>query len=539
MEVILCIFSEPYKNIAKKYFDQNGIHYSSAQNFDDLMHNTNDIHNNLIAIECDGTDQEFHKNLARLRSIYQHSEIICLFHPAAVRHAPEFVNRKLINGFGILPVDECEFSQIISNFLEPRIVIHQIIENITDKEYVIKDILSMEYIYDLIYGNITRVNMLNEISKLMGLERVPQIVLTIQCDDFWNKCEFMDNRERYSVKRKILNNIRYVIDNKCRGVASTLIGTDKIVVLIDCHPIEGIEAEDFAYQIANDIKMIVKEKTPYTVSIGISNYCMDYKKLWNAFEESFRALSYSFVRGDDSVIRHNDNKAADIFNYQTYFDQFEQNLIKSISKPVDDRRTFSLEEICEIMTLSNYRPEIIKSIIIKILLGVVQYCYNLGMDFNLLSKIMIDFMVEILKTNSLKNIENICECVLESMSLEIQKLRKQDKWVVMQGAETYINKYYSADLSLEEVADVFNVSQYHFSRIFKSYFGVNYIQYLTNIRIEKSKELLVESDMTIEAISSKIGYSEVAYFSRVFKNAVGVSPRQYRNQNREQKSTNS
>ena len=184
------------------------------------------------------------------------------------------------------------------------------------------------------------------------------------------------------------------------------------------------------------------------------------------------------------------------------------------------------------MAISNYNPEIIKSIIIKTFLGVVQYCYTIGVDFNRLSKVMIDFMVEILKTNSLKKIEIIGERFLSNMAFEVQELRNLDRSIMMQAANAYIEKYYNMDLTLNEVADVCSISRYHFSRLFKNYNGMNFIQYLTKVRIDKAKHLLLESDAIVEIIAEKVGYHEAAYFCRMFKKMEGITPKQYRHKDR-------
>lgn len=97
-----------------------------------------------------------------------------------------------------------------------------------------KDILSMEYIHDLIYGHLERLTKLQPMFGLMEIEINPQIILTIVYDDFWTICEHHHNSYRYKMKRNLLNRTREVLRLGMKGIATTLIGTDKVVVVLDC-----------------------------------------------------------------------------------------------------------------------------------------------------------------------------------------------------------------------------------------------------------------------------------------------------------------
>lgn len=528
MDVIVQVYTDFIIEMTRNYFNKNKITCNCATNEEEIISILSRCGKCLLVLEADKSIMEFKNLLIKAKATNRLCEIIGLFHSDYYESIPLFVNSKLVDGIGFIPMSDNDFENLVNTYVNPKKITNQLMENILDKDYVIKDILSMEYIYDLIYGNTSRINTLREISTLMGLEKVPQLALTLMCDDFWNKCENLNNRERYNIKRKILNTVRNAIENKCRGVASTLVGTDKIVVLIDCYPMEERNAENFATEIAKGIKEYVKERTSYTVTIGISRFYKDYRQLWKAYEESFRALTYSFIRGDDSIIRYDDTKSADNMDYQKYLNQFEQNLIRGISSGNNGGLEVSFEDICKFLILNNYNPEVIKSIIIKILFAVVQYCYNIGVDFNLLSKEMIVLMVEILKTNSFKKIEDMGERFLESVACEVKELNNRDKNTVMNAASAYINKYYFTNITLEELADVCGLSHFHFSRVFKKHYGVSFIQYLINIRIENAKRMLLESNETVEVIAERVGFREVGYFSRTFKRVIGMSPSQFR-----------
>jgi AraC-like DNA-binding protein len=91
----------------------------------------------------------------------------------------------------------------------------------------------------------------------------------------------------------------------------------------------------------------------------------------------------------------------------------------------------------------------------------------------------------------------------------------------------YIQDNYRTNMSLESCADHFGTSPYTLSRAIKQVTGINFIDYLTNLRIGQAKELLRTTTMKINEIADQIGYQHT-YFNRIFKKAEGVSPSQYR-----------
>lgn len=92
----------------------------------------------------------------------------------------------------------------------------------------------------------------------------------------------------------------------------------------------------------------------------------------------------------------------------------------------------------------------------------------------------------------------------------------------------YINEHSSEQLSLGDVAQHFDLSVSHFSKLFKSSTGYAFVEYLNNIRVKNARELLVNENLSITDISSDAGFENVSYFGKVFKSIVGMSPSEYR-----------
>ncbi|SEN07287.1 Helix-turn-helix domain-containing protein [Lihuaxuella thermophila] len=99
---------------------------------------------------------------------------------------------------------------------------------------------------------------------------------------------------------------------------------------------------------------------------------------------------------------------------------------------------------------------------------------------------------------------------------------------MMNKAKQFIDDHYMKGVSLEDVAGHVGLSPYYFSKLFKEWFQVTFTDYLTGIRIEKAKQMILHSDCSLKEICFNVGYRDPNYFSRVFKKMTGFSPSEYR-----------
>lgn len=96
------------------------------------------------------------------------------------------------------------------------------------------------------------------------------------------------------------------------------------------------------------------------------------------------------------------------------------------------------------------------------------------------------------------------------------------------GALDFIHQHYQRDISVMEIADHAGLNQVYLNRIFKLSTGKTLSEYLNAYRIEQSKALLDNKDLSITDISSQLGYNDVRSYTRFFKKFVGITPSEYR-----------
>lgn len=93
---------------------------------------------------------------------------------------------------------------------------------------------------------------------------------------------------------------------------------------------------------------------------------------------------------------------------------------------------------------------------------------------------------------------------------------------------SYTESHFNKKVSIEDLAEISNLSVRHFNRCFKVAYKTTPIHYLTMLRLECAKNLLMSTNKGITEIALQSGFQDINYFSRIYKRNVGMSPREYR-----------
>ena len=130
------------------------------------------------------------------------------------------------------------------------------------------------------------------------------------------------------------------------------------------------------------------------------------------------------------------------------------------------------------------------------------------------------------------------EAVLQLLTIFAQHLSMMCNQIVIQEqnseppvitkARQFILEHQTEDISLGDVARAVNTSTFYFCKMFKKVTGINFTHYLSRVRIEKARNLLLNPNLRISEIAFEVGFQSLTHFNRVFKKIVGQSPTDYR-----------
>ena len=133
--------------------------------------------------------------------------------------------------------------------------------------------------------------------------------------------------------------------------------------------------------------------------------------------------------------------------------------------------------------------------------------------------------------------EDVCQAFMEILIIRLMRstsLAVPPEPQVITGnrqctsVKRYIDLHFKEALTLEQLAEDAHMSKYYLSHAFKREYGISPINYMISRRIEESKYLLTETDLSMSQIAQLLGFSSLSYFSQVFHRTQGVSPKEYR-----------
>ena len=124
-------------------------------------------------------------------------------------------------------------------------------------------------------------------------------------------------------------------------------------------------------------------------------------------------------------------------------------------------------------------------------------------------------------------IDNLKISLFERRVSSAAEPEKQEERAIT-GITRYLQEHLAEEISLSVLAEQFHLNPQYISQLFKSEIGVNFLAYLTNIRMEKAKKLLLSTPLSIAEVAEQSGYGDYRVFTKVFKKSEGITPSQYR-----------
>jgi AraC-like DNA-binding protein len=106
--------------------------------------------------------------------------------------------------------------------------------------------------------------------------------------------------------------------------------------------------------------------------------------------------------------------------------------------------------------------------------------------------------------------------------------RANSEPVAITRAKQFIQEHQADEISLSDVARAVNTSTFYFCKLFKRTTGLNFTEYLSRVRVEKAKNLLLNPNLRVSEVAFEVGFQSLTHFNRVFRKIAGESPTDYR-----------
>jgi two-component system response regulator YesN len=176
------------------------------------------------------------------------------------------------------------------------------------------------------------------------------------------------------------------------------------------------------------------------------------------------------------------------------------------------------------------QPQLVKARLYELLVLISRAVMQREADLPILLKANHQHYQDLVQ---LEEYEQICywaKMVLHEYISYRDTAKSNDIGNLIERVKDYIEDYYSNKLTIDEIARVVYLSPYYLCRMFKKHTGCTIMEYITNVRVKRAQDLLINSQDTIQEIGEKVGFGAPSYFSNVFKRSTGLTPLQYRRQ---------
>lgn len=390
-----------------------------------------------------------------------------------------------------------------------------------------KPFIRLGFIMDLINGNITEDEAISR-ARFLGITALPRAALLVDIDNFAALA-----REGTEVERQILKQqVKEALEGATASWPGTLLAPvtrDEFVILLPLdHLPSGEASRRAAIELGEGICRQVRRDTGATVTVGIGRPVDRITALAGSYAEAAAAAEFRLLYGGDQVI-HADDVIARSSAVQLLPGPEEQELTQAIrmgdSQAAYDRINNILMQL---LLEQEKRPAVLKMKLLELNALAARAALEGGADAESVSSLALASSDEFL---TLDNLADMRERILERLMAlvgQVAETREQRNSALIDRAGKYIEANYSQDLTLEEVAQQVYLSPCYFSRLFKQIKGLNFIDYLTRIRLKAAKELLLKTNLPVAEIATRVGYHDARYFGQVFKKQEGYTPSVFR-----------
>ncbi|OXM84573.1 helix-turn-helix domain-containing protein [Paenibacillus rigui] len=276
------------------------------------------------------------------------------------------------------------------------------------------------------------------------------------------------------------------------------------------------------------LKEEIYRELKLSMSVGIGTIQKQAAGISQSFEEARYALSFKVIKGADTVIPF-----PEITNLTGRRHPVSEEMITRLEAGLDNMDEMECVGIIgEIFRGMEAEPSMgpadLQLQCLNILLSSVRKMSFQQLQQNDFLGRHILSLEGISRFRTLVSLEEWMVQVIRriiAFKLEHNIPKKKD---IISEVKEYVSTHYNEPITLADLAARFFISPYYLSQFFKQKTGDTYVNFLTQIRIGKAKELLEKTDLKVYEICQLVGYSDTQHFARLFEKLTGCKPREYR-----------
>lgn len=455
-----------------------------------------------------------------IKSVYEASNIRAKFIILSGYDEFEYAKSAMkygVNSYILKPLDEDELSKAVEK------ASRQILEERKKEESRNKQLsfVAENAINSILKGEPTdsEIKRANFILELKEDEEIKMLLLEIDDFDKW-----MSDYDGVQL-RKTREKIKKIINNSMNNEFNLKVFEDdlnRFCIVIS----KSMNIYSIIHEYAKDLKKMIEEGLNCSASIAISDSKLGIKSLEVLYKQVDLTISYKFFKDIGSIILYKNIKNTSISHNLLEVDI--DDLKNHIKENDIDGIKRTIKNLFYSFSRKLTAPELIKIYIENLQLEFIGYVQEMKGNIQEFTKRLIDFNKNIEKTTMEELKKDVTDlCIF--LGQYIDSITKSNSKDIILEMKQYISKNYNKDINLKIIGKHLFVNPVYIGRRFKQVTGMQFNEYLHEIRIGEAKKLLRKTNMKISDIARSVGYNNTEYFTSKFKSFTSFSPSEFKN----------
>lgn len=388
-------------------------------------------------------------------------------------------------------------------------------------------VIETNLVENLIRGTTPEDTTVEEALAYLGKRLLWPAVLVVKIDNFNQFIQGKQEKDLQPIINTLIKLVRDMIPESQRALIGHS-GPGRVVAIISTE--QSLATPKQLREFGKKLCQLIATQMPFTVTIGLGKRRMELESIPLSYAEANLARRYHGRSPGNRVVSIDDivDDLPEKDNPSRYLVQRERQLLKIVLLNQNQEAQQLTNEIIDYLAQRYHTTlDAMKNHCAELITLIARGIIDSGSDESATLNVLHQQVRALASWNTAPEIRAwALNSLVEMMTLVQSGSQHQD---AVQTAVTYINKHYQrSDLSLSEVAESVSLSQSHFSSQFKTKIGTSYVKYLTALRIDEAKKLLLTSDHSVASIAQMVGYPNVTNFYRHFRRDTKMTPAAYR-----------
>lgn len=293
-----------------------------------------------------------------------------------------------------------------------------------------------------------------------------------------------------------------------------------------------VPSEQTAQQVSalfESMNQQLREKLDISATFAVSSTGHTVRDIPFLYSEALNVLSYRFLRGKNSLLTAEDTQQHEQSKYE-YPNDVEKKLLSNLFGGKYPKTMEQYQQFLSVVL--RFTVEDIRLSFVLLAHAVKAASQKTVAEA---SGTLAEFDRFYKRLGNTETIDEVNVMFTELFAEITDKLKQNSKErhdALVDQIEAYVQEHYGdLNLSMNDISDHVNMSAAYLGRLFKQVTGITFIEYLTKFRLKEACNLLTSTNMTVNDISDRVGFTNCSYFYIIFKKNMECTPNQYRRQN--------